>query len=263
LGTLGIAIRPDRSKSSTLRKDTERRMTAIQGIIWDYDGTLVDTRLKNYQVNRAIMEAITGKSADDFEALTSFERHEEANIRAANWRELYLSEYGLTEQQTDEAGRLWAPYQLKDKTPSPFFGGIPEVLEALDSFPQGIVSQNGKAIILEVLAQNGLAKYFDYVVGYEEVEYKRQKPAPDGLLLCLEELTGFEPGRVFYVGDHETDTRCVAQANAVLSQRGLSTEVISIGAFYGRQGNVSNWPVQPDHSVSSPAEIVSIVNSQI
>lgn len=240
-------------------KDNERRKTAIQAIIWDYDGTLVDTRLKNYQVNRAILEVITGKSADEFEALTSFERHEAANIRAANWRELYLSEYGLTEQQTDEAGRLWAPYQLKDKTPSPFFEGVPEVLKALDSFPQGIVSQNGKAIILEVLVQNGLAKYFDCVVGYEEIEYKRQKPAPDGLLLCLEELTHFKPGKVFYIGDHETDTQCVAQTNAVLRKRGLATEVISIGAFFGRQGNGSNWPVQPDYSVSSPAEIVSIV----
>lgn len=242
-------------------KDSGRRKTTVQAIIWDYDGTLVDTRLKNYQVNRAILETITGKSADEFEALTSFERHEAANIRAANWRELYLSEYGLTEQQTDEAGRLWAPYQLKDKTPSPFFEGIPEVLKTLDNFPQGIVSQNGKAIILEVLAQSGLAKYFDCVVGYEEIEYKRQKPAPDGLLLCLEELTRFEPGLVFYVGDHETDTRCVAQANAVLRQRGLATEVISIGAFFGRQGNGSNWPIQPDYSVSSPAEIVSIVKS--
>ena len=178
-------------------KDTERSATAIQAIIWDYDGTLVDTRLKNYQVNRAILEAVTGKSADEFEGLTSFESHEAAYRRAANWRELYLFEYGLTEQQTDEAGKLWAPYQLQDKTPSPLFGGIPEVLEALDNFPQGIVSQNGKAIILEVLAQHGLAKYFDCFVGYEEVEFKRQKPAPDGLLYCLEELTHFEPGRVF------------------------------------------------------------------
>lgn len=243
-------------------KDTERPTTAIQAIIWDYDGTLVDTRLKNYQVNRAILEAITGKSADEFEGLNSLELHEAANSRAANWRELYLSEYGLTEQQTDEAGKLWAPYQLKDKTPSPFFEGIPQVLEALDKFPQGIVSQNGKAIILEVLVQNGLAKYFDCVVGYEEVEFKRQKPAPDGLLYCLEELTRFEPGRVFYVGDHKTDTQCVVQTNAILRQRGLAMEVISIGAFYGRQGNVSNWAVQPDYGVSSPVEIVSIVNSQ-
>lgn len=244
-------------------KETERRTTAIQAIIWDYDGTLVDTRLKNYQVNRAILEAITGKSADDFEGLTSFESHEAAYRRVANWRELYLSEYGLTEQQTDEAGRLWAPYQLKDKTPPPFFEGIPEVLEALGSFPQGIVSQNGKASILEVLAQNRLAKYFDCVVGYEEVDFKRQKPAPDGLLLCLEELTSFEPGRVYYVGDHETDTLCVVQTNAVLRQRGLATKVISIGAFYSQRGNASNWPVQPDYSVSSPAEVVSIVKSQI
>ena len=57
-------------------KDTERPATAIQAIIWDYDGTLVDTRLKNYQVNRAILEAVTGKSADEFEGLTSFESHE-------------------------------------------------------------------------------------------------------------------------------------------------------------------------------------------
>ena len=236
--------------------------STVQAIVWDYDGTLVDTRIKNYQVNRAILEAITGQSADEFEVLTSLERHEAADSRTANWRELNMSEYGLTEQQTDEAGRLWAPYQLKDKTPTPPFEGIPEVVAALSDFPQGIVSQNGKATILEILAQNGLAHYFDCVVGYEEVEFKRQKPAPDGLLLCLEELTRFEPGRVFYVGDHETDAQCVALANVALKQREIEMEIFSIGAFYGQARSLADWPVKPDYSVTHPAEIVSIVKSR-
>ena len=33
----------------------------VAAVIWDFDGTLVDTRAKNIAVNRRIIEAVTGR----------------------------------------------------------------------------------------------------------------------------------------------------------------------------------------------------------
>ena len=38
-------------------------------VIWDFDGTLVDSHRKNLQVNRAIIHRLTGRRAASFTAL--------------------------------------------------------------------------------------------------------------------------------------------------------------------------------------------------
>ncbi len=231
----------------------------VQAIIWDYDGTLVDSRIKNRNVNRTLVADITGRPADDFLALRTREAYEAADSRASNWRELYLLELGLTEEQADKAGRLWASYQLRDETATPFLEGIPQALASLGHLPQGIVSQNGRQVILKELGQAGLAGRFGCVIGYEEVGPERQKPAPDGLIACLQRLTGLAPGIVFYVGDYETDGLSVIQANETFRRRGLNIQMIMIAATYGYPGAGAGWSIPADYVAHSPADVVTIV----
>ena len=40
-------------------------MSQILAVIWDYDGTLVDTGMKNLNVTRNIVKKITGKHFPD------------------------------------------------------------------------------------------------------------------------------------------------------------------------------------------------------
>lgn len=209
-------------------------------------------------MTRAIVEAITEREATSFPALTSVHTYVEALMGTANWREFYGQAFSMTEAEVDRAGGLWAEYQLVDDTHSAAFAGIPQALEALADLPHGIVSQNGRANILSILEANDIGHHFRSVIGYEEVDFKRQKPSPEGLLQCLEELTQFEPGYVFYVGDHATDTLCAAEARAVLKQRDTRVEVISVATFYGDDPR-DTWPVAPDHVARHPADIVSVV----
>lgn len=232
----------------------------ISAVIWDYDGTLVDSRIKNRHVNRTLVADITGRPADDFPVLRSLEVYGAADSRAANWRELYLLELGLTEEQADEAGRLWASYQLKDETVTPFLDGIPEALASLGHLPQGIVSQNGSQVILKELEQAGLAGRFGCVIGYEEVGTERQKPAPDGLMTCLQTLTGLAPGIVFYIGDNETDGLSAAQANETFRRQDLDIQMIMIAATYGYPRDGAGWSVPADYVARSPADVVAIVS---
>jgi len=234
--------------------------TNIRAIIWDYDGTLVDTRHKNLNVTRNIIESIIETDAEEFSALRSLENYSLANRRASNWRELYRQELNLAEKQIDEAGRLWTVYQLDDNTEVAFFAGIEAVIGELAEFPHGIVSQNSRSGIMQNLAKKQLLPLFKYIVGYEEVDLKKQKPEPDGLLTCMEKLSALESGYVCYIGDHETDVRCVRAANRVLQKENVNVKIFSIGACYESGMDTSTWNTRPDFEAQKVEDILKIVD---
>ena len=236
-----------------------KKETAIQAVIWDYDGTLVDTRRKNFEVNRALIAAVSGRPIESFPELASLEVYLEADRQTRNWRELYGRVFGLGQDKVDEAGRLWTSYQLQDRTPAPFFPGISEVIARLDGMPQAIFSQNSRSAIDQSLSTIGLAGYFEVVIGYEEVSFDRQKPAPDGLLSCLEHLE-LDRGAILYVGDHDTDVECARRANVALAQDGSDLRVVSVGAEFGGEGPVA-WKIAPDHVVQRPEELTELVRA--
>jgi HAD superfamily hydrolase (TIGR01549 family) len=231
----------------------------IQSIIWDYDGTLVDTRHKNLNVTKNIIESITETDALEFPALRSLENYHSANRRTSNWRELYRQEFNLTEKQIDGAGRLWTAYQLNDDTEVTFYEGIEAVISDLAEFPHGIVSQNSRSGITQNLEKKHLLPFFKYIVGYEEVDFKKQKPEPDGLLRCMEKLSALESGYVCYIGDHETDVCCVRAANCVLQEENVNVKIFSIGACYNCGMDTSTWNVRPDFEAHKVEDILDIV----
>ncbi|MBI2729430.1 MAG: HAD family hydrolase [Sphingobacteriales bacterium] len=230
----------------------------LKAIIWDYDGTLVDTRQKNLNVTRSIISAVTGKPADMFPVLNSVAVYDEANMKSANWRELYKTEFNLTDEQTIYAGSLWTEYQLLDNTVINFFIGINEVIHSLSFYKHGIVSQNSKQNITEVLDREGVGKHFKMIIGYEEIPFSMQKPHPEGLLQCITQLTKLDnEGIILYIGDHETDATCVHNANNTLSRKAI----YSAGAFYEKHDASGNWNIKPDFKVNHPNEILEIAEA--
>ena len=233
--------------------------TNISAIIWDYDGTLVDTRLKNLNVTRNIVKNIAKTDAEAFPALRSVGNYYLANRRRSNWREFYRSELNFSESQIDAAGQLWTEYQLSDDTEVVFYEGIESVIGELAEFPHGIVSQNSRSRIAQHLEKHHLLPFFKIIVGYEEVDFKKQKPEPDGLLSCIEKLSAFESGFVCYIGDHETDVQCARRANRVLLEKQVNVRIFSIGACYDSGTDVSTWNVRPDYEAQKVEDILDIV----
>ncbi len=232
----------------------------LAAVVWDYDGTLIDTRRKNLSVNRRIVAAVSGRPAHDFPALLSLEAYDRAVYGTSNWRSFYRDVFGFTEEQTDRAAGLWSAYQRDDTTPASAFDGIDRVLDTLDAVPHGIVSQNGRSTIADALRGLGLLHHFELIVGYGEVAAGRQKPAPDGLLHCIARLTAPRPGIVVYVGDHETDVRCAREANDRLAADGAGHEVVAVAAVFADHPGVDGWAAQPDYRARAPADILEIVD---
>ena len=231
----------------------------IEAIIWDYDGTLVDTHIKNLNVTRKIIEQITGKTHEEFPPLKNLNNYRIVTKKAENWRTLYKDEFDLNENEIDKAGVLWSEFQLKDETKVPFYDGIIDVIKALKEYPHGIVSQNSRENITQFLQKKKMLRYFKSILGYEEVISSKQKPEPDGLMQCISELVPLNTGTVIYIGDHETDIRCAINADKVLSGNGSNLKVVSIGAFYDADTNISDWKVQPDFAAEKVEGIIEII----
>ena len=236
-------------------------MQNILAVIWDFDGTLVDTSTKNLNVTRKILQEVKPDlNPFEFPALKDLTSYVKASLESVNWREFYKKEFGLNDNDTDLAGKLWTRFQLNDETEIEFFPGIKSVCRDLRFIPHGIVSQNSRSNILKLLKANGIAACFKEVIGYEEVSLQEQKPHPDGLIKCIERLTTSTSGRVYYIGDHETDIVCAYNANKLLEPEGISVK--SIAAFYNHDQDISSWNIQPDHIARQVSDISEIIDHE-
>jgi len=234
----------------------------ISAILWDYDGTLVDSSHKNFMTTREIMSHINPAMYEDAWplALTSFEEYKGAIHSAVNWRDFYMNHFGLSKQQIDDAGALWSEFQLKNQTPVEIFDGIPELLRNLSPTPQGICSLNCSINIEKELQQRQLLDCFNSIVGYNSVLISKPKPDPQSFMVCLEQMQVPVAGNIIYIGDHHEDTEFARNAESFLRNDKNQLRVIKIAACYsGAKPDL--WAVKPDYQAHSVEEMVSIIAS--
>jgi len=228
-------------------------------IIWDYDGTLVNSVPKNIDITKQILSAavprLSGENLPVY--LKSEKDYHTANHKSKNWQDLYINYYGLTETETLKAGRLWTEFQLKNLTPVELFPEIKQTINQLH-LPQGICSQNSSENIRQVLANNGLLKKFNAIIGYDDVPGNAQKPSAISGIKCLGTIFGKTAKKtILYIGDHEGD---VEFARNIGNELGRSNTVISIIVTYSG-ADTESWTFKPDLEISSPTELLKIVSS--
>ena len=159
-----------------------------------------------------------------------------------------------------DLGREIRPTTLKDKLKAQLSERLLDIgiqkLETDPVFARKYVS----AIIAQTLSATQTDHHFTAIVGYAEVPLDRQKPAPDGLLAALDILGIEEPASALYIGDHETDIICAANANRDLVAMGRDYCFVSVAAHYLNGSDSANWAVAPDYRVYRPSEISQLVN---
>ena len=160
---------------------------AVGAVLWDYDGTLVDTRFA------------------DEAAVTELIRRDPA---AAAGAEVFWATEGQPIIQRLELawpGRGREVLPLFDQPIRPrLHRGVRPVLEELHrrGLPLAVVSSRRRQPLAQGLRAAGLRRYFDTVIGLEDVG--APKPDPEGLLVAARRL-GVLPSRAVYVGDSEVD----------------------------------------------------------
>ena len=231
----------------------------IDAVLWDYDGTIVNSVPKNINITKQIISRVaprlTGKDLPRY--LQDETCYHFANHQSKNWQDLYLNYYGMTENEMIEAGTLWTEYQLIDKTSINLF---PEVRQTIDEIhlPQGICSQNSAKNINQVLNSNNLNHKFQAVVGYDDIPIHAQKPNPFGGLMCLEKLfKNEEYNTILYIGDHEGD---VEFARNIEKELNPDIKIIAVIVKYSG-ANTKNWKHKPDFKINTPLELLEIINN--
>ncbi len=231
----------------------------LDAVLWDYDGTMVNSVPKNINITKEILSTVaprlTGANLPRY--LKSEAAYHEANHAAKNWQELYTVYYGMTESEMLEAGALWAEHQNNNQTEAKLFPGIEAVIKHSSHIPHGVCSQNSQANILNVLKEHGVHEPFkSSIVGYEDVPIRYQKPHPFGGIKCLSKMFSELTNKVLmYIGDHEADVKF---ARNIELELGKHSKVISVAVTYSG-ANPRDWGEQPDSVASNALELISII----
>ena len=184
-----------------------------RGLIFDFDGTLVDSYPL---IEAAFAHVMKTHRLDDAARL------------------LFRQSRGLPlpEQMRMIAPHMWeelvTTYRSVDSSlgHARVFRGIPTLVRKLHhaGAPLGVVSCKRRALVEAELEAAGLRAFFDVVIGFEDVT--PPKPAPDPLLAAMARL-GLSRSNAVYVGDSMVDlqTGRAARVRTVLAAWGLTPEL--------------------------------------
>jgi len=213
-------------------------MTAIDTILFDFDGTLGDT-------NRLIAESYLYVFDKYFPG-----QYDLNSVRKFNGPPLYDV---FAEVYPEDPQKLVDEYRAfnqekHDELIRPF----PHVTEALDELKHhrlqlAVVSTKKRSVLNRGLSALNLTGYFDVILGGDE--YQHAKPAPDGLDTAVT-LLGAEKEQSIMVGDNWHDIEAANQAK----MRGVFVE-------WSEKPLTEILPYKPYKTVKSMLELTSWVLS--
>ena len=182
-----------------------QKMLKVKGILFDLDGTIVDSRAAHLEAARVALTALNKQPLEVRQALEIPKRLEQglpieylvgADVKA--FLDIYLSTY-------------YSNTKTKTKP-------IPNVKAALEVLSQkaklALITMRfvPKAIVIEELGQFGLAQYFSHVV--TALDTHKPKPSPESLIKAVKTLDVNICDCVI-VGDSVTDVRAGKAAGAL------------------------------------------------
>jgi len=176
-------------------------------VLFDLDGTLLNTFAAVARAWNAAMEPIVGRSFDPVEVAARFGPPDEEMLEAA-------FPDSLARDERDAAiERYFAQYAVAHAQIEPF-PGIESLLDELGTrqMPMGIVTGKGRRAADLTLAHFGWTSRFAVIVAGGEVA--RPKPDPEGVLRVAREL-GAEPNQCVFIGDSPADIGAAKNAGMV------------------------------------------------
>jgi HAD superfamily hydrolase (TIGR01549 family) len=207
------------------------RPSALSAVLFDWDGTLVDSAEVSYRCFLRLFESFG----------LPFDREAFARTYSPNWIVTYRA-VGLPEAAWPEADARWVGYYGEER--SSLIPGASEALATLGEHGKqlGLVTSGDSGRVRGELPRFGLDGLFSAIVCGQDV--RERKPHPEGLLRALEEMK-VGPAQAAYVGDSPEDMG-MAQAASVFS-------VGIPGGFPNREALVAS---KPDLLAASLSEAV-------
>ena len=172
------------------------KLNPVRGIIFDLDGTLIDSKQDLIHSVNAMLREL-GRATLDAETISSYIGHGAPRLVARA-----LGDQG-TEEEREHALKFFLEYYEEHKLDTTCaYPDVAETLQQLASVPMAVLTNKPVRMSVRILEGIGLAKYFRAIYGGNSFETK--KPDPLGAMTILREL-GVEPGEALMVGDSEVD----------------------------------------------------------
>ncbi len=218
-----------------------KSFSGVRALIFDLDGTLIDSKLDLALAVNATLEHL-GRSPLEHERIYSFVGDgAPALIRRAFGED-------MTEAQAEGALSFFLHYyrehMLDNTAPYP---GVREGLEQLAGYPMAVLTNKPVRFSRAILDGLDLSRYFRFVYGGNSFE--RKKPDPMGVQALLRDLDA-APRQAMIVGDSEVDVRTARNAGTW-----------ACGVTYGL-GSGRLAQTQPDLLVDSLTELQRYLNSR-
>ena len=222
----------------------EKLETSIDGVLFDLDGTLIDTAPAfTLVVNKLLAE-------HDKVPLPS----EVIHLNVSNGaRALVKNAFEIDEAHNDFADllqRLLALYfEQLNSTVATLYPGLDDLLTQLEAqnIPWGIVTNKPEKYSIRLLEKLHLSSRCSVLVCPDHVS--KTKPHPEPIFFALEKL-GRDSERCVYIGDHIRDIQAAKNA-----------DVIAIAAAYGylaEDAKVEEW--YADFILQSSEQTTSLLN---
>jgi phosphoglycolate phosphatase len=195
----------------------DHRFSSVRVLIFDLDGTLIDSKLDLAHSINATLEHM-GRAPLAHDTIYSFVGNgAPVLVRRA------LGE-GVTDQEADEGLVYFLSYyraHMLDNTVA--YPGVREGLELLKNNPLAVLTNKPVNFSRAILDGLGLSRYFRFVYGGNSFEKK--KPDPMGVEILLRDLAA-APTEAMLVGDSEVDVQTARNAGiwACGVSYGLGTE---------------------------------------
>src|SRR5216683_1555808 len=185
---------------------TAPNFSAVRALIFDLDGTLIDSKLDLIRSVNAMLQEM-GREQLHEDTISRYIGHGAPQLVG---RALGSS---TTEDEFQRALKFFLAHYEEHKLDSTCaYPGVPEALEHLAAFPMAILTNKPVRISVRILQELGLAKYFRAVYGGNSFETK--KPDPLGAQTILREF-GAAPAEAILIGDSEVDVQTARNAGTL------------------------------------------------
>lgn len=213
----------------------------IQLLVFDLDGTLVDSKL-DLALSVNAMRKEMGLPPLTLDVIASYVGHGVTLLVRRSLGTLATSEN--VEKGLAFFLGYYRDHMLDNTAPYP---GVAEALEKLDGHKMAVLTNKPVVFSREMVTRLGFARYFSYVYGGNS--FPQKKPDPAGLNKLMEDL-GISARETLMVGDSDTDIITGRNAGA-----------LTCGVTYGF-GAHTLQQVSPDLVIDDLRELPPLLNGK-
>ena len=211
----------------------------IDLLIFDLDGTLVDTRADLAgAVNHALAEL--GLETLTVDEVMSYVGH---GLKKLMERSLGAELQARLPEAIGIFRDYYKQHLLDESKPYP---GVVEVLEYFRDKKMAVISNKPVEFTVPMIEQLEFSGYFDLVLGGDSVPEMKPSPAP--VMHVMHEL-GVDAGKTVMIGDGNTDIDAANAAN-----------VDSCAVTYGYRSAELLARSEPDHMIEQISELTGLYN---